>query len=77
MISQNIAERPVNITSIIKKFKSFIKQVYHKSWHKILKRNCIKIITYEKKQAKRTKKYLHLKKEKKMTLENGENLISF
>ena len=49
MISKNIAERPVNITSIINKFKSFIKQVYHKSLRKILKRNSIKIITYEKK----------------------------
>ena len=28
MISQNIAERPLNITSILNNFKSFIKQVY-------------------------------------------------
>ena len=30
MISQNMAERPLNITSILKSFKSFIKQVYQK-----------------------------------------------
>ena len=30
MISQNIAERPLNITSILNNFKSFIKQVYQK-----------------------------------------------
>ena len=28
MISQNIAERPLNITSTRKNFKSFMKQVY-------------------------------------------------
>ena len=32
MISQNIAERPLNITSILNNFKSFIKQVYQKYW---------------------------------------------
>ena len=30
MILQNIAERPLNITSILNNFKSFIKQVYQK-----------------------------------------------
>ena len=32
MISQNIAERPHNITSCLNNFKSFIKQVYQKEW---------------------------------------------
>ena len=32
MISQNIAERPLNIISILNNFKSFIKQVYQKEW---------------------------------------------
>ena len=32
MISQNRAERPLNITSILKNFKSFIKEVYQKEW---------------------------------------------
>ena len=32
MIPQNIAERPLNITSILNNFKSFIKQVYQKEW---------------------------------------------
>ena len=31
-ISQNIAMRPVNITSILNNFKSLIKQVYQKEW---------------------------------------------
>ena len=32
MISQNKAERPLNITSILNNYKSFIKQVYQKEW---------------------------------------------
>ena len=32
MISQNKAERPLNITSILNNLKSFIKQVYQKEW---------------------------------------------
>ena len=32
MTFQNIAERPVIITSILYNFKSFIKQVYQKEW---------------------------------------------
>ena len=30
MVPQNIAQRPLNITSILNNFKSFIKQVYQK-----------------------------------------------
>ena len=30
MVPQNITERPLNITSILNNFKSFIKQVYQK-----------------------------------------------
>ena len=32
MVAQNIAERHLNITSILNNFKSFIKQVYQKQW---------------------------------------------
>ena len=32
MISQSIAESPLNITSIWNNFKSFIKQVFEKVW---------------------------------------------
>ena len=32
MVPKNIAERPLNITSILNNFKSFIKQVYQKEW---------------------------------------------
>ena len=48
MISQNTVERPLNITSILNNYKSFIKQVDEKkNWLKILKRSKIKIITSE------------------------------
>ena len=30
MVSQNIAERTLNITSILNNFKSFVKQLYQK-----------------------------------------------
>ena len=32
MVPQNIAERPLNITSVLNNFKSFIKQLYQKEW---------------------------------------------
>ena len=49
MISQSIAESPLNITRILNNFKSFIKQVYKKNGTKILKRKRFKInITEEK-----------------------------
>ena len=32
MISPNIAERPLNITTIMNNFKSFIKEVYQIKW---------------------------------------------
>ena len=34
MISQNIAERSLNINSILNSFKSFIKKVYQKVWRR-------------------------------------------
>ena len=37
-ISQNIAEIPLNITSILKLFKSLIKQVYKKEWTQNIKK---------------------------------------
>ena len=32
MISQNKAERPLNITSILNSFKSFTKKIYEQEW---------------------------------------------
>ena len=77
MISQNIEEGPLNITSILNNFKSFIKQVYQIKWAQILQRNLIKIIISEKKKVKSSKSYLHLKIKSRMTFNNGESLIYF
>ena len=38
MISQNIAERPLNITSILNNFESFIKQADQKKWTQNIKK---------------------------------------
>ena len=38
MISQNKAERPLNIASILNNFKSFIEQVYEKEWTQNIKK---------------------------------------
>ena len=38
MISQIIAEVPLNITSILNNFKFFIKQVYQKKWTQNIKK---------------------------------------
>ena len=75
MISQNVAERSLNITSILNNYKSFIKQVYQQNGRKILKRSRIKIITSEQETAKRWKK--HLKKKSRLTFENSKNLLFY
>ena len=38
MISQIIAEVPLNISSILNNFKSFIKRVYQKEWTRNMKK---------------------------------------
>ena len=38
MISKNIAERPLNVTSVPNIFKSFIKEVYEKEWTQNIKK---------------------------------------
>ena len=37
-MSQNKTERPLNITSNLDNFKSFIKQVYQKEWRQNVKK---------------------------------------
>ena len=38
MISQNIVERPLEITCILNNFKFFIRQVYQKEWTQNIKK---------------------------------------
>ena len=65
MISQNIAEWPHNIASILNSFKSFIKKVYQKEWRQNINKkkeqnNCLrtgisqkveKVLTLQEKKA--------------------------
>ena len=68
MISQNIAERPLDITSFLNSFKPFIKKSIKKNGGRLLTRKGNKRITSEQESAKRWKKYLHLKKKKPIDL---------
>ena len=68
MISQNIAERLLNITSILNRFKSFIKKVYQKVWrqninHKTEQNNCLRTGISQKEE-----KVLTLKEKKRIDL---------
>ena len=48
MTSQNIAESPLNITSILNNFKYFIKQVYQKNGSKNIKQKGSKLLLQNK-----------------------------
>ena len=49
MISQNVAERHLNITINLKNFKSFIKQIHQKIGRKTFRSSRMKLITSEQK----------------------------
>ena len=49
MISQNVAERHLDTTIILKNFKSFIKQIHQKNGQKTLRRNRIILFNSEQK----------------------------
>ena len=49
MVPQNIAERPLDKTSVLTNFKSFIKQIYQKHQTHNINKKRSKIITSEQK----------------------------
>ena len=61
MISQNIAERPLNITSILNNFKSFIKQVYQKEWRQNINKKKEQNNYFLSRRRKKVEKVLKLK----------------
>ena len=68
MISENIAERLFNITSILNRFKSFIKKVYQNVWrqninHETEQNNCFRTEISQKEE-----KVLTLKGKKRIDL---------
>ena len=61
MISQILAEIELNISSVLNNFKSLLKKYVKKNRRKMLRRERIKTVTPEQKQAKKNHKYLDLK----------------
>ena len=66
MRSQSIAERPLNLVSILNSFKSFIKQVYPKEW--------MQNIENEKDQNNYFRAEISLKDEKHPTLKEKKKI---
>ena len=68
MISQNIAERPLNITSILNSFKSFIKKVYQKEWRQNINKKKEKNNSFRTGISQNVEKVLTLKEKKSIDL---------
>ena len=66
MISQNIAERPLNITSILNNFKSFIKQVYQKEWRQNINKKKDQNNYFRAEISQKEEQLLRLKVKKKI-----------
>ena len=68
MISQNIAERLLNITSILNNFKSFIKIVYQKEWRKNINKKKEQTNCFRTGISQKVEKVLTLKEKKRIDL---------
>ena len=68
MISQKNAERPLNITSILNNFKSFIKQVYQKEWKQNINKRKEQNNCFRTEISQKVEKVLTLKEEKRVDL---------
>ena len=66
MIFQNIAERPLNITSILNIFKSFFKQIYQKEWRENINK--------KKEQYNYFRAVISQKMEKELTLKEKKQI---
>ena len=66
MISQNKAERPLNITSILNNFKSFIKQVYQKEWRQNINKKKDQNNYFRAEISQKEEQLLRLKVKKKI-----------
>ena len=64
MISQNIAERPLNKNSILNNFKSFIKQLYQKQWGRNIKKKWDQKNYFRAEISQKEQKLLTLKERK-------------
>ena len=77
MISQNIAERPLNITSILNNFKSFIKQVYQIKWVQNIKEKQDQNNYFRAEISQIDENFLQLKKKIRLIFNNWGNLLLF
>ena len=66
MISQNRAELPLNITSILKKYTSFIKEVYQKEWRQNINKKKEQSNYFKAGISQKVENVLTLKKEKQI-----------
>ena len=68
MISQNIAERLLNITSVLNSFKSFIKKVYQKEWRQNINKKKEQNNCFRTGISQKVEKALTLKDKKRIDL---------
>ena len=66
MAFQNIAERPLNITSIPYNFKSFTKQVYQKEWTPNINKKKYQNNQFRAEASQKEEKHLHLKRKQQI-----------
>ena len=66
MVSQIIAEVPLNISSILNNFKSFIKRVYQKEWTKNINKKKDQNNYFRAEISKKEQKLLTLKVKNKI-----------
>ena len=64
MISRSVGERPLNITSIISNFKSFIKQVYQKEWTQNINKKKYQNNYFRAEASQKEEKLLTIKEKK-------------
>ena len=68
MISEDIAERPLDITSILKSFKSLIKTVYQKEWRQNINKKKEQNNCFRTGISQKVEKVLTLKEKKRIDL---------
>ena len=68
MISQNIAERPLDITSILKSFKSLIKKIYRKEWRQNINKKKKQNNCFRTGISQKVEKVLTFKEKKRIDL---------
>ena len=66
MISQNIAERSLNITGILNSFKSFVKKVYQREWRQNINKKKKQNNSFRTEIIQKMEKVLTLKEQKRI-----------